>query len=140
MRTTGRLSLGLGAVAISTLALAAPAMAATPHAAATPNKHLKNNQTIKVSWSGFPAGAKVAILQCTGKPASQAAALKMCDIKTVKQVTSSAKGAGSTQFKVLTGKIAQQGQCATKSTNCKILVGAQTNPPVGAFAALSFGP
>jgi hypothetical protein len=101
---------------------------------------LKNNQTIKVSWSGFPANAKVAILQCTGKPASQAAAIKMCDLKTVKQVKSSAKGGGSTSFKVLTGKISNQGQCATKSTNCNILVGAQTNPPVAAFAPLSFGP
>ena len=133
------LGLCAGAAAAGTLALAAPAMAAGPSAAAKPKGNLKTNQVITVTFSGFPASTTVYALQCS-KAVKVASDAKFCDVNPshVKTGKSNAKGAGSFKFTVHTGKIGA-GTCATKSTNCKIAVAANTKPPKVANAVIHFG-
>src|ERR1700709_1388644 len=53
LRNVGRVTLAFGAVAISSVALAAPAMAATPFVSVTPSTGLHNLQTVQVKFGGL---------------------------------------------------------------------------------------
>ena len=89
MKHAGKLSLAVGAVAIGTMALAAPAMATGPTASVSPNKNLVNGSSVTVKFSGYPvsaSGVTVAAIQCskpvTGTTPQQqlANAKKFCNI------------------------------------------------------------
>jgi hypothetical protein len=127
-----------GACAAGTLALAAPAMAAGPHASVKPNINLKNGQVVKVTFGGYKAGGTVYGLQCS-KHVKVAADAAFCDTKVsdVKVAKANAKGGGSFSFTVHTGKIGK-GQCMPISTNCVIAVAAQTTPPMISNASIHF--
>src|SRR4051812_41065659 len=103
VRKARTLSLTAGAVAIGTMALAAPAMAAGPTASVTPNTGLTNGQQVTVKFSGYPksaSGVTVAAIQCskpvTGTTAQQqfANAKKFCNIPGAK-TTKTTTGAGT---------------------------------------------
>lgn len=139
MKKTGRLSLAIGAVAVSTLAIAAPAMAAGPSAKATPHTKLKTGQTVTVTYSGFAASTSTYALECSKKVVKVADAAG-CDVnpKDVKIGKSNAKGGGTFKVVVKTGKIGN-GTCATVSTNCYIAVAQNGKTPVFVNASIHFG-
>ena len=119
--------------------LAAPAIAAGPHVTATPHTGLTNGRSITVKIVAFPASTAVTIAQCTGPITSREQALVKCDLNTTKVVQTSAAGGAQTTFVVHTGAIAQQGRCAPRSKNCRILAVAQT-AITQAGTPIHFGP
>jgi hypothetical protein len=135
VKKAGTLSLAVGAVAIGTMALAAPAMAAAPAVHVTPNTGLVNNKVVAVKFSGFSAKSTVIIVQCSKAIASAADATNYCNLKNIKQVKTTT-GAGSTSFTVKTGAMGKLGKCVSKS---KCVIGAATvTPKAGAFATITF--
>lgn len=135
VKQAGKLSLAVGAVAIGTMALAAPAMAATPAVHVTPNTGLVNNKVVAVKFSGFSANTTVIIVQCSKKITSAADAANYCNTKNIKQVKTTT-GAGSTKFTVKTGAMGKLGKCVSKS-KC-VIAAATVSPQAGAFASITF--
>jgi hypothetical protein len=132
--------MAVGGIAIGTLALAAPAMAAGPSASVTPKAKLKNGQVVTVKYSGFPASTAVYALECSSKVATLAG-VSACDISLshVKIGKSSATGAGSFKYTVRTGTVGK-GTCATVSTNCVLSVAANVKPaPIVVSVSIHFG-
>lgn len=139
VKHAGKLSLAVGAVAIGTLAFAAPAMAATPAVHVKPNTGLVNNQKVTVSVSGFPAATQVFVVECSKKPTSASTAGATCNAtaSTVGKITTNASGAGSTKFTVKTGQVgtSSTSKCLSKKT---CLIGAATVTGTSAWAKITF--
>jgi hypothetical protein len=125
----------VGAVAIGTMALAAPAMAAGPAASVTPHTGLVNGQKVTVKFSGYPANTSVIVLQCQKAIKTASDATNYCNLKNIKQVKTTT-GTGSTPFNVTTGAIGKLGKCVSKST-CVIAVVVQ-KPATAKFPTIVF--
>jgi hypothetical protein len=81
---------------------------------------LVDGQTVTVDYSGFPAGATIAVVQCT----SAAPADTECDDKRISLGNADAQGAGTAEFTVHTGVVGADGSTCDGAENndCIIVV------------------
>jgi hypothetical protein len=99
---------------------ATAAFAAAPALGVAPDTGLKDNTSVAVTGSNFPATTNYFLSQCSGT-GGQAD----CDVANATGGTTAADGSFSTTYHVQTGKIGN-GNCNPGSTNCFLV--ATTNP------------
>jgi len=113
---------GMAGLTSGLIGIASASATGKPKLVVTPSHNLHNNETVKVTGSGFKPGDSVYIVEClvTAKGAAG------CNTLAAKPATISATGLlPKTFYKVITGKIGN-GTCGTKPANlkrCAISVG-----------------
>jgi len=124
-------SIATSGVLVSGLVLASPGIAAAePLATASATTGLSDGQTVSVDYSGFPAGATIAVVQCTSEaPASNTE----CDEERLALGSSDPNGAGTAEFTVHTGAIGTAGGTCDAGSSCAIVV---TDFPVTTSVAI----
>lgn len=121
------------------LVLGSPGIAhAEPAATASETENLADGQTVTVDYTGFPANATIAVVQCTAAPPE---ADTECDSERFELGTADEAGAGTVQFTVHTGTIGADGTVcdAAENNDCAIVV---TDFPVtvSAVVPINFAP
>ncbi len=108
-------------------------------ATVTPSQDLKNGQGVTVSWSGYPPGVSVNILECSKSPPTQATD---CDLTAGQAdiLESDSTGAGTLPFTVTTGTVGS-GICDATHPGCVVVVnqGGSLAPAATAIVPISFG-
>lgn len=126
VRTFSALAVGSALlVGTGVFGVASASAAKSPKIVVSPWNGVKNNQTLKVSGSGFKAHDTVYIVECL----SSATGGAQCNTLGATMATINAKGQlAPTKFKVITGKIGN-GKCGTALANrkgCDVSVGNAT--------------
>ncbi len=139
-----RMAVVVGVMVSAALFAASPAFATvTPTAKTDFTKGLSDGQTIKVSGTGFTAGATVAIVQCNNTVATGGGEAA-CDTSNVVTATVTSTGTvRRTSFTVATGTIGN-GSCdasmGLRAAPCYVAVANVANQSQEALAKIQFGP
>jgi LPXTG-motif cell wall-anchored protein len=139
-----RIRRSLGALALcggTVLAFAAPATAQTSDlvgdrkVTVAPATGLKDGDTVTVTWSGYKANSKLAVIQC-----ADGSGLKpeICNTGAAKFDTPAGNGSGSVELVVHTGETGPDGVCGAQANTCVIAVNEDLVDGVTAIASISF--
>jgi hypothetical protein len=113
-----RRAAALGILGAVFLAGAAPAGAGAK-ATVTPNTNLKNGDTVTVTWTGVPPGARLNIFECAQPPSTRTCAVNEGVMNLVNPPT----GDGRATLTVRTGPIGESGaQCPGPANDCVIVI------------------
>ena len=124
----------VAALVAASLSGATPALAAATMTV-TPSTGLAAGQVVQVTGSGLPAGAEVAIVECTATATTQAG----CDVTNAVLVATDASGAiPTTPFTLTTGTVGN-GTCGTSAADltCVLAIGSLTGTTL-AYQPITF--